>query len=74
MNTRRLAELFRQHAEISTEIAAALLEDEPANDPAPVRRTRRPARVVAPAIEPSEIDRARAREELRKAGLVGSGR
>jgi hypothetical protein len=68
VNRRRLAELFRLQAETCAEIAAALLEDEPANDPAPRPRKRGPARVVAPVGEVSEIDRERARRELDRLG------
>ena len=60
MNRRRLAELFRMQSEIAAEIAVALLEEEPANDPQPVRRPRRTGRVLAPSVQPSELDMARA--------------
>jgi hypothetical protein len=68
VNRRRLADLFRQQAELSQEIAAALLEDEPANDPVPKPRRARSPRIVPPAVEPSELDRARARRELADLG------
>jgi hypothetical protein len=68
VNTRRLAELFRRHAEISAEIAIALEEPEAANDGAKPRRRQRIARIVPPAEPPSEIVRKAAAENLRQLG------
>lgn len=67
MNTRRLAALFRQHAEISAEIAHALEEPEPSND-VPKRRRARIAKVVLEGPEPDELAQEGARQALRKLG------
>jgi hypothetical protein len=68
VNTRRLAELFRQHAEISAEIALALEEPEVANDGAKPRRRGRIARVVPAAAPPSDIVQKAAADDLRRLG------
>jgi len=70
VNPRRVAALHRQLAEIHAELAAAYEEPAPANDAAPTQRPRRlPVRVPPkPATEPSEIDKARARDNLARLG------
>lgn len=77
---RQLAERDAERAQLQLELAA-LLEQE-ASDPTPKRRASRPRRivavspspVVAPATEPSEMDRARARKQLQRLGYRTSGR
>lgn len=68
MNTRRLAELFRQQAEISAEIAIALEEPEAANDVAKPKRRGRIDRIVPPVSPPSEVVQRAAAEDLRRLG------
>lgn len=61
MNVRRVAQLLR---ELADEIEA----DMPANDVPP--KPRKPARAsYVPTVVPSDVDRARAREVLRKRGI-----
>lgn len=67
MNARRLAELFRQRAQLDLEIAAAL-EEEPA-PPARVRAVRRRPDGYDVA-EISTIDQHRATQALRERGLM----
>lgn len=65
---RRLAELDRERAEVSDEIALSFAEAESG-----VRSSRalpRPA-IVPPDRTPSEIERASAKRALRRAGLTG---
>ena len=66
---RRLAELERQRAELLDELAAQLAELEPRSAP-----PRRPGpRIVAPEAPIDDLQRARARRALRRAGLEVKG-
>lgn len=82
VNTRRLAALHRERAEVlarlvelEREMAAALVEgDAPANEttPAATKRARavKQTQIVVPrGVEVSELDRARAKQSLRRVGF-----
>ncbi len=66
---RRLAELDVERAEVLREIATVLEDGAPAND-APVRKARAKPR-PGPVNVPTDLDREKARQALRRAGLVG---
>lgn len=68
MNKRRLAELFRQQAEISAEIADALEEAPAANDSRAKRKRLRIATPIPPGPEPDEVAVAASRRSLRALG------
>ena len=68
MNSRRVAELLRQIAELHQELAVAILEEASTNDPPKKPRLPVVPKIVPPVEPPSEIDRERARRQLRRLG------
>lgn len=68
MNPRRVAALHRKLAEIHGELAEAYDED-PANDATKRRPRRLPPLPAQPPVQPpSELDRKRAEQDLRRLG------
>lgn len=72
MNHARIAQLLREHARITTALADEF-QGEAENDSEPKRRV--PIRAVKPPVNPpSEVDRARAQQQLKRLGYRRSSR
>lgn len=68
MNNARVAQLLRSIARLHEDLAEEIDPRAESPEEVPKRKRSRAVLPVIPASKPSEVDRARAREELRKLG------